>query len=73
MPMHERNPAYKRGLKSGRFAGRRSMNARAGERRLSRPRRDAFGQLIREERFGGKMDLAPAWWTPMPTSPGGAS
>ena len=52
MAVHERRPAYKRGWKVG-YAARRSMNARAGERRLARPRHDAFGQTIKESRFGG--------------------
>ncbi len=51
MAVHERRPAYKRGWKTG-FSDRRSMNARSEERHLARPRRDAFGQLIRESRFG---------------------
>ncbi len=53
MAVHERRPAYKRGWKTG-FSNRRSMNARAEERHLARPRRDAFGQTIRESRFGGE-------------------
>ncbi len=51
MAVQERRPAYKRGWKTG-FSNRRSMNARAEERRLARPRRDAFGQPIKESRFG---------------------
>jgi len=51
MAVLERRPAYKHGLKTG-FSNRRSMNARAEERRLARPRRDVFGQVIRESRFG---------------------
>ena len=51
MATHERNPAYKRGWKTG-YSYRRSMNARAEELRLARPRRDRFGQLIKLSRFG---------------------
>lgn len=53
MAVHERNPAYKRGWKTG-FSRRRSMNARAPELRLARPRRDPFGQLIKASRFGAE-------------------
>lgn len=53
MAMHERNPAYKRGWKWGRFARRRTMNGRAEELRLARPRHDPFGQTIKASRFGG--------------------
>ncbi len=52
MAVQERRPAYKRGWKTG-FSNRRSMNARAEERRLARPRRDAYGQVIKDSRFGG--------------------
>jgi len=53
MAVHERNPAYKRSWKTG-YSFRRSMNARAEELRLARPRRDSFGQLIKESRFGAE-------------------
>mgnify|MGYP005844121191 CR=1 FL=1 len=53
MAVQERNPAYKRSWKWGRFANRRTMNARAEELRLARPRHDPFGQTIKIGRFGG--------------------
>ncbi|MHB0868018.1 MAG: hypothetical protein ACYC66_01295 [Chloroflexota bacterium] len=53
MAVHEKNPAYKRGWKTG-FSRRRSMNAGAEELRLARPKRDAFGQPVKESRFGGR-------------------
>lgn len=56
MAVHEKNPAYKRGWKTG-FSRRRSMNAGAEELRLARPKRDAFGQLIKDSRFGGRRSL----------------
>lgn len=72
MPVHERNPAYKRGRNAGRYSFKRTMNPRAEELRLSRPRRDPFGQLVKEQRFGGKMELAPAKGTPILTFQGGS-
>lgn len=71
MAMHERRPAYKRRHSTRGFSRRRSMNAQREERRLARPRRGPFGQFIKEERFGGEMELAPARWMPVSTSPGG--
>ena len=59
MPVHERNPAYKRGRNAGRFDDRRTMNPRAEELRLARPRRDPFGQLVKGSRFGGRQQLGP--------------
>ncbi|MGE5619257.1 MAG: hypothetical protein ACM3US_08365 [Sphingomonadaceae bacterium] len=60
MPMHEKNAAYTRGWKTG-FSRRRSMNAGAPELRLARPKRDRFGQLVRESRYGGKGYPGLAW------------
>jgi len=57
MAMLERNPAYKRHWKKG-YSYRRSMNARAEELRLARPRHDAFGQTLKASRFGGEAPAA---------------